>query len=235
MACFSWLTAMTLRKPAPQEEVFKRVESCKIIPVYKVNDLAHAAPLAKALQESGIDVAEIVYRNNLAGQTIEAIAKNVPGCCVGAGTVMTAKQVDEAVQAGADFIVSPCFNLEVCKRCKQIGILYLPGVVTPYEALMASSYHGLKYLKFFPASNYGGAGTIKSLGAVFPGVQFMPTGGVTLENIHEFVGLPNVYAAGGTFIFKDQDVEDAAKSGDWTKIKTNAQKARSAALAGARK
>merc|ERR1712151_916136 len=120
-------------------------------------------------------------------------------------------------------------------RCQKRKCLYLPAVVTPSEVMLLSSRYKMKTLKFFPASNYGGAGTLKSFGAVFQDIKFMPTGGVTLQNIHEFVGLPNVVAAGGTWFVKPDDIKKAHETGDWKALAQAAKAAKEAALAGAHK
>merc|ERR1712070_1226809 len=128
------------------------------------------------------------------------VSKGVEGVCVGAGTVLNPSQVDEAITAGADFIVSPGFDPLVARHCQKRGILYLPGVVTPTEVMHVSSRFKLKTLKFFPASNFGGVDTLKSYSAVFQGIKFMPTGGVSEGNLKTFLSLPNVIAAGGSWM-----------------------------------
>merc|ERR1712176_625296 len=208
-----------------------RVAACKVIPVIKLNDASHAIPLAKSLKEGGIDVAEVTFRTDCAAEAIGNITKEVKGVCVGAGTVLDAKQVDAAIIKGANFIVSPGFSPEVCRRCKELGVLYLPGIATPTEVMMASSKFGIKALKFFPASSYGGAGTLKSFAAVFQDIRFMPTGGVTEANLGDFLSLPNVMAAGGSWMVAESAVRRAAESGDWSAITEAAQKASHAALA----
>lgn len=224
----------TLRKPAPPEDVLQRLRACKVVPVIKLDDASHSAPLVTALKEGGIDVAEITFRTACAAEAIQK-ASEVAGVCVGAGTVLEPKQVDIAIDGGADFIVSPGFSPSVCKRCQKRGALYLPGVVTPTEVMMATSKFGLKALKFFPASNYGGAGTLKSFSAVFPDTAFMPTGGVTEGNIGDYVSLPNVLAAGGSWMVGDAAVKASAESGNWSDVTNAARKAREAALAAAKK
>lgn len=223
-----------LRKPVSPEDVLQRLRACKVVPVIKLDDASHSVPLVAALKEGGIDVAEITFRTACAAEAIQR-ASEVEGVCVGAGTVLEAKQVDIAIDGGADFIVSPGFSPSVCYRCQKRGALYLPGVVTPTEVMMATSKFGLKALKFFPASNYGGAGTLKSFSAVFPDVVFMPTGGVTEANIGDYVSLPNVMAAGGSWMVGDAAVKLAAESGNWSEITSVARKARETALAGATK
>lgn len=224
------------RKPADPEEVLRRVTACKVIPVIKLSDAAHAVPLCNALKEGNIDVAEITFRTACAAEAISSVTKQLEGVCVGAGTVLTPQQVDVAINAGADFIVSPGFSKAVFLRCQLRGALYLPGVVTATEVMMVTSPpFDLNALKFFPASNFGGAGTLKSFSAVFPKTMFMPTGGVTESNIGDYVSLPNVMAAGGSWMVGDSAIKVAAESGDWKPIVDAAKKASDAALAGASK
>lgn len=220
-----------LRKPASEEEVIKRVSDCKVIPVVKIDELAQAVPLAKALKAGGVDVVEITFRTECAAAAMREVSENVEGVFVGAGTVLTPKQVDEAVDNGADFIISPGFDAAVAKRCKARGALYIPAVITPTELMLVTSRFKLKYLKFFPASNFGGVGTLKSYGAVFPDVKIMPTGGITEANIREFTSLPNIYAAGGSWFVSDALVKKAVETGDWSPI-TTASKAASKAAKG---
>merc|ERR1712048_523981 len=145
-------------------------------------------------------------------------ASAVPGICVGAGTVLDPKQVDIAVNNGADFVISPGFSDAVAARCKKRKVLYIPGVVTPTEIMTVMSKWGLRFLKFAPAGNLGGAGTIKSYGAFFPDVKWMPTGGVTEANIGDYLKLPNVIASGGTWFVTDAVVEKAAQNRDWSEL-----------------
>jgi len=220
-----------LRVPAAAEEVVKRVTACKVVPVIKVDDIADAVPMGQALKAGSVDVLEITFRTACAAEAIREVCKSVEGVCVGAGTVLSPEQVDIAVDGGADFIVSPGFDPAVANRCRARKVLYLPGVVTPTEVMMVTSRFKLKTLKFFPASNFGGAGTLKSYSAVFPDIKFMPTGGITEDNISSFVSLPNVIAAGGSWFVSDFLVKKAAEKGDWSEITAAAQKASSAAKA----
>jgi len=215
---------------APDEAV-KRVRSCKVIPVIKIEDAAHGVPLVRALLAGGIDVAEITLRTPCAMDAIGQVAREFGDqVCVGAGTVLEPEQVDLAVNAGADFIVSPGFSPKVAERCRQLSVLYLPGTATPTEVMRAVSEFGLRVLKFFPASNCGGVGMLKSFGSVFSDVIFMPTGGITAANVKEYVSLPNVFAAGGSWMVADAAVKKAAESGSWSEIQSSAREARASAL-----
>lgn len=215
------------RKPMDGEEVLKKL-SGKVVPVIKVNDADHSIPLVTALLAGGVDIAEITFRTACAAEAIKRAA-TVEGVCVGAGTVLQPKQVDEAVDAGADFIISPGFSEPVWRRCERRGVIYIPAVITPTEVMTAASKYGLKTLKFFPAGNFGGAATLKSYGAVFPDIKFMPTGGVTEANIGDFLSQPNIIAAGGTWFVADADVKKAVESGDWGPMTEAAKKAKAAA------
>jgi len=215
------------RKPANPDEVLKTVTECKVIPVVSIDDLAHTVPLCNALVAGGINVIEICFRTDCCLEAIKEASAKCEGICVGAGTVLDVKQAKDALDGGADFIVSPGFSVPVAKLCKARGALYLPGTVTPTEVMTASSVFKLKALKFFPAGNYGGIGTLKSFAAVFSDIKFMPTGGVSESNIHDFTALPNVIACGGSWITAGMD--KCAASGDWSSITEISKKARTAA------
>ena len=149
-----------------------------LVPVVVLNDAKDAVPLAKALCEGGLPVAEVTFRTDAAEESIRRIAEAFPEMLVGAGTVLTTDQVDRAVAAGAKFIVSPGFDPEIVDYCLSKEIPIYPGVVTPSELAQAVK-RGLKVVKFFPAEAYGGVNTIKALAAPYPMVKFMPTGGVS--------------------------------------------------------
>mmetsp|Transcript_60218 Transcript_60218/g.127557 ORF Transcript_60218/g.127557 Transcript_60218/m.127557 type:complete len:319 (-) Transcript_60218:166-1122(-) len=217
------------RAPASPEDVVGRVEACKVVPVVKITDVSTAVPLAKALKEGGVDVIEITFRTDCAAEAIRQVCKEVEGVCVGAGTVYTPAQAHEALDGGADFIVSPGFDAAVARACRARGALYLPGVITPTEVMMVSSRYKLQYLKFFPASNFGGAGTLKSYQAIFQNIKFMPTGGVTEQNISEYTSLKNVFAAGGSWFVSDALIAKGSSSGDWSEVTSAAAAASKAA------
>jgi 2-dehydro-3-deoxyphosphogluconate aldolase/(4S)-4-hydroxy-2-oxoglutarate aldolase len=188
-------------------------------------------PLVSALLAGGIDVAEITLRTPCAMDVIGEVARAFGDrVCVGAGTVLEPEQVDLAVSAGSDFIVSPGLSPKVAERCRQLNVLYLPGTSTPTEVMRAVSEFGLKVLKFFPASNCGGVGMLKAFGSVFSDVMFMPTGGITVANVKEYVSLPNVFAAGGSWMVADAAVKKAAESGNWSEVEKGARAARASAM-----
>lgn len=170
----------------------------RIVPVVVIERADRAAGLGEALVAGGIPVAEVTLRTAAGIDAIAAMAEN-SDLLMGAGTVLTADQVDRAVDAGARFIVSPGLNPRVVERALARGVDVVPGTVTPSE-IMAALELGLTTLKFFPADVYGGVKALKALGAPFGGVRFIPTGGVSAANIAEYLALPNVAAVGGSWM-----------------------------------
>lgn len=180
---------------------FEKINEIKLVPVTVFNTLEEVVPVLSALNRGDVPITEICFRTECAKDAIEMAVKEFPNMLVGAGTVINAKQCQEAIKAGAKFIVSPGISKDVFDVCQKNNIPYLPGVVTPTEIMCALEL-GLKVLKFFPADVFGGLKTIKSLSAVFPNVKFMPTGGVTNDNLKEFIDNPHIYACGGTWLVK---------------------------------
>ena len=149
--------------------------------------------------------AEITFRTACAAEAIAYACKNYPDMNIGAGTVINAEQCQQALAAGAKFIVSPGLSASVAKVCRENGVPYYPGCVTPTEIMQALEL-GITIVKFFPANVYGGLKAMKALAAPFPQIKFIPTGGVNSENINEFLAWEKIYAVGGSFF-----VEDALK------------------------
>ena len=174
----------------------------KRIPVTVINDLSDTDGIMTALKECGIFTSEITLRTNCAIEAIKLAKANHKDMCIGAGTVLDGKACSAALDAGAEFVVSPGFSLEVLGVCRERGVPYYPGCVTPTE-ITAAVNEGLSVLKFFPADIYGGVKAIKAFGSVFSGVKFIPTGGVNAENEAEYLALPNVAAVGGTYLVSD--------------------------------
>ena len=172
-----------------------------VIPVVVIKDAADTEATLAALRAGGINRAEITFRTACAEEAIKLGVKAFPDMDIGAGTVINADQARRAVGAGARFIVSPGFSDEVAEFCRDEGVTYYPGCVTPTEIMRALSY-GLTVIKFFPAGVYGGVKPLKALGAPFPHVTFIPTGGVDLNNLKEFLDCDKVYAVGGSFMMK---------------------------------
>lgn len=174
----------------------------KYIPVVVIKELSETDTILTALKNSGINCAEITFRTSCAKQAIEYATKNYPDMQIGAGTVINAEQCKEAIEAGATFIVSPGLSVSVAKVCKEHGLPYYPGCVTPTEIMQALEL-GINIVKFFPANVYGGLKALKALSAPFPQVKFIPTGGVDRSNIDEFLAFDKIYAIGGSFFVKE--------------------------------
>ncbi len=192
----------------------------KIVPVVKLDRLNDTLPLLDALRKGGINVAEITYRTDCAGDAIKLGAETYPDMLVGAGTVISKEQAKSAIANGAKFIVSPGFSADVAAVCAENDMLYLPGGITPTEIMNIMSY-GLDIVKVFPASNIGGLGAIKSLSAPFPYIKFMPTGGVSQANLAEFLTCPAIIACGGSWMVASNLVDN----GEWDKITELSKKA----------
>ncbi|OOF13711.1 ketohydroxyglutarate aldolase [Salinivibrio sp. MA427] len=179
-------------------ELNQRLKAIRIVPVIAINNADDAVPLAKTLVDNGLPCAEITFRTDAAASAIRQMRDAYPELLIGAGTVLTPAQVDAAIDAGADFIVSPGLNLTTVKHCQQRGIAIVPGINNPSLVEQAMEL-GLDTLKFFPAEASGGIAMLKALSAVYP-VSFMPTGGVSEENVSDYLALPSVLACGGTWM-----------------------------------
>lgn len=195
-----------------------------VVPVVVIENVKDAVPTAKALLAGGINVMEITLRTDAAIESIRSVAKNCPDMIAGAGTVLNIEQAKAVVDAGANFIVSPGFDEETVKWCIDNNINVTPGCVTPTE-IMAARKLGLRVLKFFPANVYGGLNAIKNLAAPFTDIKFIPTGGVSTSNIAEFVSSPAIFAVGGSWICKKDDIT----AGNFDKITQLCKEARSQA------
>ncbi len=179
----------------------------RVIPVVVINDVKDTIPTLSALKEGGINCAEITFRTTCAREAIARGAKAFPDMNIGAGTVINLEQAKSAIEAGAKFIVSPGFSDDVARYCVDNDIDYYPGCVTPTEIMRAISY-GLTVVKFFPAGVYGGLKAMKALSAPFPQIKFIPTGGVDLSNLKEYLDFDKTYAVGGSFMMKGDIIEN---------------------------
>ena len=184
-----------------------------VVPVLVIKDLAHAVPLARALVAGGLRAIEITLRTPVALQAIRAVADEVEDAVPGAGTVLTAKQYHQAVEAGSQFIVSPGTTLELLDVARKSPVPLLPGAATPSE-VMALREEGYEVLKFCPAEQAGGAAYLKSLSSPLAGMLFCPTGGITPDNARDYLSLPNVVCVGGSWVAPNALVE----AGDWDGI-----------------
>lgn len=184
-----------------------------VVPVVVLNDADDAVPLADALIKGGLPCAEVTFRTDAAEESIRRICENFPDMLVGAGTVLTTKQVERAYKAGAKFIVSPGFDPEIIDYCISIGLPVLPGCITPSEIAQAVK-RGLKVVKFFPAEQSGGVAMIKAMAAPYSMVKFMPTGGISTKNLADYLSCDKILCCGGSWMVK----EDLIKSGSFDKI-----------------
>lgn len=194
------------------ENILDEIRKYRIVPVVAINKIEDAIPTMEALVKGGLPVAEITFRTACAKDAIKLAIEKFPEALIGAGTVINAKQAEEAISVGAKFIVSPGLSSSVFEVCKAHNVPYLPGCVTPTEIMEALEF-GLTTLKFFPASNYGGLKTIKALNGPFPQITFMPTGGVNEENILEYLAYPHIIACGGSWMMKGsfEEIEEKTK------------------------
>jgi len=174
----------------------------RLVPVIALEDAAQADPLAEALVNGGLPVAEVTFRTAAAVDSIRAMAAR-GDLLVGAGTVLTPKQADEARDAGAKFIVSPGFNSKVVQHCLDQDLPIIPGVSNPTDIEMALD-HGLDVVKFFPAEAFGGLKTLKAMSAPYGNLRFMPTGGISPANVNEYLAFPKVIACGGSWMVKPE-------------------------------
>ena len=173
----------------------------RVVPVVVIRDIVDTCPTLEALCDGGIPVAEITFRTACAAEAIRIGCEKFPEMMIGAGTVINAEQAKTAIETGARFIVSPGLSADVAAVCREADVPYLPGCVTPTE-IMAALEMGLTTLKFFPANVYGGLTALKALSAPFPQVRFLPTGGVDLKNIKEYLSFDKIAAVGGSFMMK---------------------------------
>lgn len=200
----------------------ERLRNAGVVPVVAINDAAHALPMADALVAGGLPVAEITFRTRAGAEALRILSGERPDMLVGAGTVLTPDQAKAAKDSGAMFAVAPGFNPDVVKAAQDVDLPFFPGVMTPSDIEGAISL-GCRVLKFFPAGPAGGPALLNGLMAPYLhlGVGFMPTGGVNLDNLGDYLALSPVLAAGGTWIAKT----DVIAAGDWDTIETNARAA----------
>ncbi len=195
-------------------DINSRISEIGVVPVIKLsNPERDAAPLAKALCAGGIPVAEVTFRAAGADTAIRLMKEACPDILVGAGTVLTTDHIDRAIEAGAEFIVTPGFDPELCAYCAEKGIAIYPGCTTPTDYHAALKF-GLKVLKFFPAEQSGGLAKIKAMSAPFPMFKVMPTGGISLKNLKEYLSCPVICACGGSYMV----TADLIENGKWDEI-----------------
>jgi 2-dehydro-3-deoxyphosphogluconate aldolase/(4S)-4-hydroxy-2-oxoglutarate aldolase len=203
-------------------DLFEVLARHVVIPVIAIDSADSALPLADALMEGGLPVAEITFRTAAAAEVISRIAKERPSLILGAGTVLTAENLGRACDAGAKFGVAPGLNQDVVAEAAHRGLPFIPGVITPTEVEQALSL-GLKLMKFFPSEAFGGLKVIKALAAPYghAGVKFMPTGGVTAANLADYLAEKTVACVGGTWIASREAIAEKK----WTQIRDNCKAA----------
>ncbi|MBQ8626511.1 MAG: bifunctional 4-hydroxy-2-oxoglutarate aldolase/2-dehydro-3-deoxy-phosphogluconate aldolase [Agathobacter sp.] len=194
--------------------VLEKIQKTGIIPVVVLNDVKDAEPLAKALIEGGLPCAEVTFRTDAAEESIRIMKEKFPEMLLGAGTVLTTDQVDRAVAAGAEFIVSPGLNPRIVKYCVEKNIPITPGCANASDIEQAIE-NGLEVVKFFPAEPAGGLKMIKALAAPYVGVKFMPTGGISASNVRDYLAYDRIIACGGSWMVSG----DLVKAGEFDKIK----------------
>ncbi|MGB5581221.1 MAG: bifunctional 4-hydroxy-2-oxoglutarate aldolase/2-dehydro-3-deoxy-phosphogluconate aldolase [Woeseia sp.] len=201
-------------------DLIRTMEATPVVALVQADDPKIAVKTAKALADGGLAVVEVVFRTDRALECLQAVADEVPESIAGAGTVLTAKQAEAAVTAGAKFIVSPGLDDGVIAVARKHDVPILPGIATATELQRAYNL-GLEIVKFFPASIAGGIPALKALSSVFRSMRFMPTGGVTPDNLADYLAIPAVLACGGSWLTP----ADAIKSGDYGRITELARQA----------
>lgn len=199
-------------------EIKKLLENVNVLPVLEVQDIKHAAPLAKALYKGGITVAELTLRTSCALKAIEEMKQAVPEMCVGMGTIIVPKDVEKSIHAGADFLVSPGTTIALLKELKDAAHPSLPGVATVSGAMTAAE-EGFQHLKFFPAEPAGGTAYLKSLCGPLPNIRFCPTGSINIGQVTTYLELPNVMCVGGSWVASKSLIAEEA----WGIIEQNAR------------
>ncbi len=202
------------------ENILREVSKIGVIPVIRIDELENAVPLAGALRQGGIHTIEVTVRNEIAFEAIRMIHSAYPDVYVGAGTILTINMVDEALKAGAKYIVTPGFNQSVVRYCVEHQIPVVPGCVTPTEIDMAYEM-GLSVVKFFPAEKSGGVEAIELISGPYPKMRFIPTGGINFQNLETYLRNEKVLACGGSFMAKS----DLISAKNWEKITENCKEA----------
>ncbi|EDY42643.1 bifunctional 4-hydroxy-2-oxoglutarate aldolase/2-dehydro-3-deoxy-phosphogluconate aldolase [Streptomyces sp. SPB074] len=214
------MTDSPVPAPSAAEVPGSVLDLAPVLPVVVIDDLTDAVPLARALVAGGLPAIEVTLRTPVALDAMAAIAAEVPDAVVGAGTVISAANVDAAVRAGARFLVSPGWTPALLAAMKSSGVPFLPGVSTTSE-VVALLEAGVSEMKFFPAQAAGGAPYLKSLASPLPQARFCPTGGVSPQNAPGYLALPNVGCVGGSWMLP----ADAVKAKDWDRVEALAREA----------
>lgn len=193
--------------------ITEQLKAYKVVPVIAIENAEDIVPLGKVLVENGLPVAEITFRSDAAIEAIRLLRAEYPQMLIGAGTVLNRDQVIAAKEAGATFVVSPGFNPNTVKACREVGIDIIPGINNP-SGVEAALEMGLTTLKFFPAEASGGINMIKSLLAPYTDIEIMPTGGINANNINDYLAIPRVVACGGSWMVD----KGMITRGEWQEI-----------------
>jgi 2-dehydro-3-deoxyphosphogluconate aldolase/(4S)-4-hydroxy-2-oxoglutarate aldolase len=180
-------------------DITRILEKTPVVPLVQADDPQTAVRISRALARGGLTVAEVVLRSDAAMKCLAAVASEVPEMIAGAGTVLSVAQAEQAIGAGARFVVSPGLDADTVRFCQSKAIPIYPGVITPSEATEAWNL-GLRNVKFFPATLAGGIPMLKALGSVFRDMRFMPTGGISVSNLADYLALQSVLACGGSWL-----------------------------------
>lgn len=205
---------------SPPLDLEAALRAIGVVPVAALARPGDAVRMAEALLAAGLPCVEITFRTDAAATAIEAVRSRFPEMMIGAGTVLTTTQADAAIGAGAQFVVTPGFNPAVVDHCLTRGMPVAPGVATPSEIEQAYS-RDLRLVKFFPAGPMGGIPYLKAVAGPYPMMRFLPTGGVTIENLPDYLALKTVTACGGTWLCKTEAIE----KGDFGTIERLAREA----------
>ncbi len=189
------------------QDLHYRIRLARLLPVVVLDESSQALPLARALIAGGLPVAEVTFRTAAAGEAIRRIAADVPEMLLGAGTVLSAENVKAAKDAGASFLVTPGFNPAVVQAAFDAGLPIVPGINNPTGVEQAMSF-GLGAVKFFPAEASGGVAFLKALSGPYPGMRYVPTGGIGPKNLSSYLELPAVLACGGSWMVEPKLVRE---------------------------
>lgn len=200
--------------------VVKELELCGVVPLVKIDDIRDTLPLTGALTSAGLKAVEIVFRSSAAKEAIKLISSKCQNMLVGAGTIISIEQVNEAISAGAKYIVTPSFNPKVVDRCIKLGVPVFPGCSNPSDIEQAYE-RGLRVVKFFPCELLGGVNMLQALSGPYPFMRFIPTGGINEDNLNDYLALSNVLCCGGTFLVD----EELIKQGKFDEITKNSREA----------
>ena len=197
------------------DKIIDKISAMGVVPVVAIENASDAVGLGDALIEGGLPCAEITFRTAAAASAIRTLCNSHPGILVGAGTILTKSDAETAVDAGASFVVTPGFDGDLVDWCLGQRIPVIPGVMTPID-INAAINRKLNVLKFFPAEAAGGIKTLKAISGPYGNIKFVPTGGITLGNLEEYLSLPNVVACGGSWLVK----KDQISSGEFDTIES---------------